>query len=66
MLRRHADSEGLQFTDMRYEAGTTKYLEVLTNETDYSLAERRLAQIRPNRLIALVQIYKDLGGSWQQ
>jgi outer membrane protein TolC len=51
---------------MRYEAGSPRNVEALTNETDYSLAERRLAQIRPNQLIALAQIYKALGGSWRQ
>ena len=51
---------------MRYSAGTTNYLEVLTNETNYLTAELGLAQARLNELLALVQIYKALGGGWQQ
>ena len=47
-------------------AGTTNYLEVLTNETNYLTAAIGLAQARLNELLALVEIYKALGGGWQQ
>ena len=54
------------FPEKRYQAGTTNYLEVLTNETNYLTADLGLAQARLNELLALVQIYKALGGGWQQ
>ena len=50
----------------RFKAGTTDYLEVLTNETNSFSAELGLAQARSNELIALVQLYQALGGGWQQ
>jgi outer membrane protein, multidrug efflux system len=55
-----------QLSGMRYKAGTTNYLEVLTNETNYFSAQLTLAQARLNELQALVQIYRALGGGWQQ
>jgi outer membrane protein, multidrug efflux system len=61
----HAAEDAAQLSGKRYEAGTTNYLEVLTNETNYLSAEIGLAQARLNELVALVQIYKALGGGWQ-
>jgi outer membrane protein, multidrug efflux system len=61
-----AAQDAAQLSGKRYEAGTTNYLEVLTNETNYLSAELGLAQARLNELLALVQIYKSLGGGWQQ
>ena len=58
--------DAAQLSSRRYEAGTTNYLEVLTNETNYFTADLGLAQARLNELLALVQIYKALGGGWQQ
>jgi outer membrane protein, multidrug efflux system len=49
----------------RFNAGTTDYLEVLTNETNAFSAELGLAQAEGNELIALVQLYQALGGGWQ-
>jgi multidrug efflux system outer membrane protein len=49
----------------RFNAGTTDYLEVLTNETNSFSAELGLAQAEGNELIALVQLYQALGGGWQ-
>jgi outer membrane protein, multidrug efflux system len=61
-----AAEDAAQLSGMRYQAGTTSYLEVLTNETNYLSSELGLAQARLNELLALVQIYKALGGGWQQ
>ena len=58
--------DAAQLSGMRYKAGTTNYLEVLTSETNYLSADLGLAQARLNELLALVQIYKALGGGWQQ
>jgi outer membrane protein, multidrug efflux system len=65
-LLAHAAQDAAQLSSKRYEAGTTNYLEVLTNDTNYLSAELGLAQARLNELLALVQIYKALGGGWQQ
>ena len=61
-----AAEDASQLSGKRYEAGTTNYLEVLTNETNYLSADLGLAQARLNEILALVQIYKALGGGWQQ
>jgi multidrug efflux system outer membrane protein len=58
--------DAAQLSGMRYKAGATNYLEVLTNETNYFSAQLGLAQARLNELLALVQIFKALGGGWQQ
>ena len=65
-LLSHSAEDAAHLSGQRYEAGTTNYLEVLTNETNYLTAELGLAQARLNELLALVQIYKALGGGWQQ
>jgi multidrug efflux system outer membrane protein len=65
-LLANAAQDASQLSGKRYEAGTTNYLEVLTNETNYLTAELGLAQARLNELLGLVQIYKVLGGGWQQ
>jgi multidrug efflux system outer membrane protein len=65
-LLAHSAQDAAQLSGMRYKAGTTNYLEVLTNETNYLTADLGLAQARLNELLALVQIYKALGGGWQQ
>jgi multidrug efflux system outer membrane protein len=65
LLARSAE-DAAKLSDQRYSAGTTNYLEVLTNETNYLSAELGLAQARLNELLALVQIYKSLGGGWEQ
>jgi multidrug efflux system outer membrane protein len=65
-LLAHAAEDAAQLSGKRYQAGTTNYLEVLTNETNYLSANLGLAQARLNELLALVQIYKALGGGWQQ
>jgi multidrug efflux system outer membrane protein len=65
-LLAHAAQDASQLSEKRYQAGTTNYLEVLTNETNYLTADLNLAQARLNEILALVQIYKALGGGWQQ
>jgi outer membrane protein, multidrug efflux system len=57
--------DAAQLSHQRFNAGTTDYLEVLTNETNAFSAELGLAQAQGNELIALVQLYQSLGGGWQ-
>ena len=58
--------DAAHLSEVRFKAGTTDYLEVLTNETNSFTAELGLAQAQGNELIALVQLYQALGGGWQQ
>jgi len=44
----------------------TSYLEVLYNEQELFSAELLLAQARRNELLSVVQLYRALGGGWQQ
>lgn len=58
--------DAAHLSQVRFKAGTTDYLEVLTNETNAFTAELGLAQAQGNELIAMVQLYQALGGGWQQ
>jgi multidrug efflux system outer membrane protein len=58
--------DAAHLSETRYRGGAASYLEVLTNETNYFNAELGLAQAQANELVALVQIYQNLGGGWQQ
>jgi multidrug efflux system outer membrane protein len=57
--------DAAHLSDVRYQGGATSYLEVLTNQTNYFSAELNLAQARLNELLALVGLYKALGGGWK-
>jgi outer membrane protein, multidrug efflux system len=57
--------DAAHLSHVRFDAGTTDYLEVLTNETNSFSAELGLAQAQANELIAMVQLYQALGGGWQ-
>jgi outer membrane protein, multidrug efflux system len=57
--------DAARLSRVRFKAGTTDYLEVLTNETNSFSAELALAQAQGNELIALVQLYQALGGGWK-
>jgi multidrug efflux system outer membrane protein len=48
----------------RYRQGLASYYEVLEAQQQLYPAQQTLAQIRRNRLIAYVQLYKTLGGGW--
>jgi outer membrane protein, multidrug efflux system len=58
--------DAARLSEMRFKAGATAYLEVLTNETNYFSDELALVQAQFNELQALVQLYQALGGGWQQ
>jgi multidrug efflux system outer membrane protein len=50
----------------RYEGGVDTLLNALVADTSLFSAELSLAQTRRNELLSLVQLYKALGGGWQQ
>jgi multidrug efflux system outer membrane protein len=74
-LREFREQESLLFAsaqdarrlaDIRYQGGATSYLEVLDADTRLFDAELGLAQAELGELSALIDIYRSLGGGWQQ
>jgi multidrug efflux system outer membrane protein len=58
--------DATRLSHMRYSGGVASYLEVLTNDTNYFSAELGLVQAQLNERLALVQLYKSLGGGWER
>jgi multidrug efflux system outer membrane protein len=58
--------ESVRLSNMRYKGGTTTYLEVLDGQRSLFSAELELAQARGTEYQSLVQLYRALGGGWQQ
>jgi multidrug efflux system outer membrane protein len=58
--------ESVRLSNLRYQGGTTTYLEVLDGQRSLFAAELTLAEARGNEYQSLVQLYKALGGGWQQ
>ncbi|MGH9713433.1 MAG: efflux transporter outer membrane subunit [Candidatus Acidiferrales bacterium] len=58
--------ESVRLSNMRYKGGTTTYLEVLDGQRSLFSAELTLAQARGNEFQSLVQLYRALGGGWQE
>jgi multidrug efflux system outer membrane protein len=48
----------------RYKGGVTNYLEVLDTETRVFGAELTLVQAQLNNAVAVIQLYRSLGGGW--
>jgi multidrug efflux system outer membrane protein len=61
-----AAEDATKLSNMRYRGGATSYLEVLDGETRFFAAQLALAQAQLRELQSLVQIYRALGGGWQQ
>lgn len=59
-----AFDDAVQVAVMRYKVGMAGYYEVLQNEQQLFPAENALAQTELNRLVAVVQLYRALGGGW--
>jgi multidrug efflux system outer membrane protein len=51
---------------LRYEGGVSSYLEVLDAQRRQFTSELELAQSRRDELLAVVSLYKSLGGGWQE
>ena len=58
--------ESVRLSILRYTGGTTTYLEVLDGQRSLYSAELTLASARGDEYRSLVQLYKALGGGWQQ
>jgi multidrug efflux system outer membrane protein len=59
-------AESVRLSIMRYQGGTTTYLEVLDGQRSLFDAELVLAAARGNEYQSLVRLYRALGGGWQQ
>ena len=55
-----------RLSNLRYQGGAASYFEVLDSNTRYFSAELTLAQAQLNELQDYVELYRALGGGWQQ
>ena len=60
-----AADKSVQLAHIRYDNGSSSYLEVLTNETNLFSAELSLASAQQQEALSLVQLYGALGGGWK-
>jgi len=58
--------ESVRLANLRYNGGITDYLEVLDAQRSLFSEQLTLAQSRGNEFQSLVQLYRALGGGWQQ
>jgi outer membrane protein, multidrug efflux system len=56
--------DAARLADVRYKGGVTSYLEVLDTERQLFDAELVLAQAQRDELLAVVRLYRALGGGW--
>ena len=57
-------TEAVEHATARYQQGLASYFEVLEAQQQLYPAQTTLAQIRRDRLVAYVQLYRALGGGW--
>ncbi|HEY2675826.1 MAG TPA: efflux transporter outer membrane subunit [Steroidobacteraceae bacterium] len=56
--------EAVRFANVRYLAGKSSYYEVLEAQLDLFPAENALAQSQRDQFLAVVNLYRALGGGW--
>lgn len=61
-----AARDGNRLARARYEGGVSSYLEVLEADRQLFRSELELARLRRDQLLAVVQLYRSLGGGWSQ
>ena len=61
-----ASAEDARLARLRYNGGSTSYLEVLTNDTNYYTAQLNLAVAQENEALSIVQLYRSavIDGRW--
>jgi multidrug efflux system outer membrane protein len=59
-----SSADAVRLARMRYQAGYTSYLEVLTNDATLYNSQLTLATAQQQEALALVQLYNALGGGW--
>ena len=60
-----AAQDATRLARIRYQAGSTAYLEVLTTDTNLFNARLNLVNAQQSEALSLVQLYQALGGGWQ-
>ncbi len=63
---RDASAEYMQLTQIQFRAGMTNYIDVLDAQRSYFDAQIAFSNAVRDQYIALVNIYKALGGGWRQ
>jgi multidrug efflux system outer membrane protein len=61
-----AAGDAARLSNIRYKGGVTSYLEVLDSERQFFDAELGLVRSNRDELLAIVRLYKALGGGWQE
>jgi multidrug efflux system outer membrane protein len=61
-----AAKDATRLARIRYQGGSTAYLEVLTTDSNLYTAELNLVNAQQNEALSLVQLYGALGGGWQR
>jgi multidrug efflux system outer membrane protein len=64
--QRNALAQQTELAIQRYFGGVTNYLEVLDSDRQLFAVELTLAQVRANEFLAVIGLYRALGGGWQQ
>jgi multidrug efflux system outer membrane protein len=59
-----ASADALRLARIRYQAGSTSYLEVLTTDANLYSSQLTLESAQQQEALALVQLYNALGGGW--
>lgn len=60
-----AAMDATRLARIRYQGGSTGYLEVLTTDSNLFAAQLNLVSAQQGEALALVQLYSALGGGWQ-
>ena len=60
-----ANGKAAELARLRFEGGTSDFLQVLDAERSQLEAEDRLAQTRTEAATSLIAVYKSLGGGWE-
>jgi multidrug efflux system outer membrane protein len=60
-----AAKDATRLARLRYEGGSTGYLEVLTTDSNLFAAQLNLVTAQQGEALTLVQLYSALGGGWQ-
>ena len=61
-----AAQDATRLARIRYEGGSTSYLEVLTTDSNLFSAQLSLVTAQQGEALSLVQLYSALGGGWQE
>ena len=61
-----AEQERLRLSTLRYDTGVASYLDLLDAQRSLFALEQAVVQVRLAQLQNQVQLYKALGGGWNQ